>query len=214
MGLLRRETADLLLRADFGKIVELSLNNKRVFRRLISLSYDKEDILSWRAIEAIGRAVGSLAGRDPVAARNIVHRLLWSVSDESGGIGWSAPEMLAEIVIHSNGVYNDLPPIILSFHEEEPFLKGVLWAMGRLADTGAAYVDGASELTMKSLGHSDPAVRGLALWAATKLKVHDIRERARGMLNDKERFKFYEGRELLDMTVGDMAEICTGHTKS
>lgn len=207
MASLKKEIKDALLSADFEKVIQIAVNNKKAFRRLISLSYDKEDLLCWRAIEAVGMAVGAVAQKDPSAARNIVHRLLWSVSDESGGIGWSTPEMLGEIVINSHGVFADLQPIILSFHEEEPFLRGVLLAMGRMADAGIEPVDGAAELAAKCLDHRDPAVRGIAVWTISRFKIPHIRHRIRDMFNDNCLFKFYENHELKEISVGEMAKV-------
>lgn len=206
MASLKKEIKDALLKADFEKVMQLSVNDKKAFRRLISFSYDKEDLLCWRAVEAIGKAIGAVAENDPLTARNIVHRLLWSASDESGGIGWSTPEMLAEIVINSHGFFDDLPPIIFSFHGEEPFLKGVLRAMGRMADAGMEPADGAAELAAKCLDHKDPSVRGIAVWAVSKLKVPDVRHKIKGMSGDNGRFKFYESPELVEMSVGEMAK--------
>lgn len=214
MGSLKREIIEALLMSDFGQIVKLSHNKKKVFRTLISLSYDKEDILSWRAIEAMGKAVCALAESDPSAARNIVQRLLWSIRDESGGIGWGAPEMLGEVVRSSPKVFADLPPVIFSFHDEEPFLKGILWAMGRIVDVIDCPVEGAKELAVKCLDHKDPSVRGTAVWAASRLGVDGIDAKVETLLKDEGKFKFYEGNELRDMTVGDMADRLTGHIKS
>jgi hypothetical protein len=202
---LRDEIKDALERADFEKVAELALRDKKVFRILISLSYDKQETLCWRAIEAMGRAAGAVGERDPSTVRNIIQRLIWSVSEESGGIGWSAPEMLGEIVVNSPGISADIPPIILSFHEEESFLKGVLWAMGRIADAGLAPVDGSAELALKSLDHKDPAVRGLSLYLVSALKIQNERNKMSDMAHDTGTFKIYENHELVETTVGNIA---------
>lgn len=205
MASLRDDIKDALERADFEKVAQLALRDKKAFRILISLSYDKEETLCWRAIEAMGRAAGAVGERDPATVRNIIQRLIWSMSEESGGIGWSAPEMLGEIVVNSPGICADIPPIILSFHEEESFLKGVLWAMGRIADAGLAPVDGSAELALTSLDHKDPAVRGLSLYLASGLKIEKVREMMSVMAYDKGTFKIYENHELVETTVGDIA---------
>ena len=87
--LLKEEIRDALFEGDFAKVVQRALENKKVFSILISFTYDKESILCWRAIEAMGKAAGAVAERDPSTVRNIVQRLLWSMGEESGGIGWS-----------------------------------------------------------------------------------------------------------------------------
>lgn len=203
---LKRQIKDALLGADFETITDLALKNNTIFRILISLAYDKEKLICWRAIEAMGKAAGAVAEKDPAAARNIVQRLLWSIRDESGGIGWGAPEMLGEIVRNSPKAFSDLSPVIFSFHDEEPFLKGILWAMGRTADAITDPVEGVFELAVECLNHKDPAVRGVAAWAAAKLNRKESAGKIKALMSDEGRFKFYENLELREMTVGEMAQ--------
>lgn len=203
---MKEEIKDALKSADFEKIAQLALAHRKVFRILISLTYDKEDLLCWRAIEAMGKAAGAVSGKDPQAVRNIVQRLIWSLSEESGGIGWSAPEMLGEIVISNPQACSDIPPIILSFHEEESFLKGVLWAMGRIAGSGMSSVEGAYEVALRSLEDKDPSVRGLALYALLKGRISQAVEKVREMVDDEGRFRIYEDGELREVVVGDVAK--------
>ncbi|MGD1076473.1 MAG: DVU0298 family protein [Thermodesulfovibrionales bacterium] len=205
MDSLREEIKDALYAVDFEKIARCALENKKVFSILISLTYDKEDLLCWRAIEAVGRAAGVVAKRDLPVVRNIVQRLLWSVREESGGIGWSAPEMLGEIVRNSPEAFSDIPPLIFSFHEEEMFLKGVLWAMGRLADAGINPVAGTAELAAQYLDHEDPLVRSLALLTISRMNVPKVQDKIKALTGDKARLRMYEDSELRENTVGNIA---------
>ncbi|HAM49751.1 MAG TPA: hypothetical protein DCP92_03310 [Nitrospiraceae bacterium] len=205
MAALREEIKDALLAMDFKKVVHRAMGNKKAFSVLISLTYDKEDLLCWRAIEAMGKAAGAVTNKDPLVVRNVVQRLLWSIREESGGIGWSAPEMLGEIVRNSPEAFADIPPLIFSFHEEEMFLKGVLWAMGRIADAGISPVTGATELAVRYLNHEDPLVRSLALLAISRMNISEVQDKIKGMIADRARVKMYEDSKLKETTVGDIA---------
>ena len=202
---LKKEVKEALLEGDFDHILDLAGRNKRVFGVLISMAYDKESLTTWRAIEVMGQAVGVLAERDPGMARDIIHRLLWSVTEESGAIGWSAPEMLAEIVIHGRGRFDDLPPIILSLQEEPPFVRGVVWAVGRLAEAGLAPTPGAAGLITACLGHEDPQVRGLAVWSAGELGLTGALPLIRDLKGDDFLFTLYDRHELTSVRIGAMA---------
>ncbi len=202
---LKKEVREALLEGDFDHILDLAGRNKRVFSILISMAYDKESLAAWRAIKVMGLAVGALAERDPGMARDIIHRLLWSVTEESGAIGWSTPEMLAEIVIHGHGRFDDLPPIILSLQEEPPFVRGVVWAAGRLAEAGLSPAPGAAGLVTACLGHEDPQVRGLAVWAAGGLGLTAALPQIQGLTGDDYRFSLYDGHELSSIRIGTMA---------
>ncbi|MEK7331762.1 MAG: DVU0298 family protein, partial [Nitrospirota bacterium] len=88
----------LLTEKRFDELIRLSYPESRILSTLISLTYDKKSLMSWRAIEAVGLASKEIARTRPELVRNTVGRLLWMIRDESGGIGWSSPEMLGEIV--------------------------------------------------------------------------------------------------------------------
>jgi hypothetical protein len=208
---LKKEIEGALREGDLERVAHYALFDKKVFRILISLAYDKEDLLCWRSIEAMGRAAEAVAKDDPLTVRGIVQRLMWSIREESGGIGWSAPEMLGEIVVRSPAAFADIVPIILSFHEEESFLRGVLWAMGRMTRGGNIEVDGAYEIAGEALAHEDPFVRGLALYAIPTTRIGEAAGRIAAMTGDEGRFTFYEDHELVEMRVGEMARKVLNH---
>ncbi len=192
--------------ANFEGIASLALQEKRVFSILISLSYEKTELICWRAIEAMGKAAGALTKKDPNFVRTIVQRLLWSLSEESGGVGWSAPDMLGEIVINVPDEFSDIPPIILSFKDEESFLPGVLWAMGRMASSGKIKLDLplCRDIIINALNNQSPTIRGLSLWAASALKMKDLSDKVLPLLTDNNKFLFYEDHELKEISVKDM----------
>ncbi len=207
MPSLKEEVKKALDATDFAWIERLARENKKVFSILISLTYDKEDLICWRAIEAMGKAAGAVAGEAPVAVRNVVQRLIWSVSEESGGIGWSAPEMLGEIVINSPQAFEDIPPVLLSFHEEESFLKGVLWALGRMARSGIERTRGSFEVAVRALEHKDSSVRGLGLYALAGSITDEVKARVKEMIRDGGRCVIYRDGQLVETKVGDIARM-------
>ena len=128
----KKEVISLLEQKKYEEILKVSASVHKIINILISLSYDKKQYIAWRAIEAIGLVSKELAESDAETVRNIVGRLLWMIRDESGGIGWSVPETLGEIVRHNPQLCADIAPIIASFHEEKMLTAGVLWAVGRI----------------------------------------------------------------------------------
>ena len=96
-------------------------------------------MIAWRAIEAFGAAGAQIADRDPEFVRGHLRRLLWLLSDESGGIGWRAPELLGEALYRRPGQFAEFMPILASLLDMEPedaarFRAGWLWAVGRVAE--------------------------------------------------------------------------------
>lgn len=119
--------------------------------------------------------------------------------------------MLGEIVINSPQACADIPPILLSFHEEESFLKGVLWALGRITDAGINGIESSFEVVTRALDHKDPLVRGLALHAVPKFRIDEVAERVRGMVGDEGRCRIYKNHELVAKKVGDIAKMVLGN---
>jgi hypothetical protein len=204
---LKNELKQALLGGNYGRVAELARKDKRTFGKLISLAYNKDELICWRAIEAIGPAAAAVSRENRAAVRNVVQRLLWSAREESGGMGWSAAELLAEIVIAAPKAFPDIPPIIVSLHsedEEKVFLKGVLWAIGRMGEADIIGVAGSDKVIRDSLRHDDPEVRGMAVWAATRAGV-DTTEIVGGLTGDENELTIYEDGELVRRTVGDLA---------
>lgn len=128
-----------LLDANFKPILELARRRKRVLSLLTGLTYDKDPIVSRQAIRASGLSARVIAETDPEYVRNYLLRLFWLVNDESGGVGWRAPELIGEI-LHHCPEFGQFFPMLISLldleSEDAPrFRAGTLWAIGRVAQT-------------------------------------------------------------------------------
>ena len=115
----KSELKELLQSYRLDSIVEASIKDRSIIRMLISLVYDKEDVQSWRAIEAIGLASGEIARKNPDVIRNLSQRLLWMLREESGNGPGSAPEILGEIVRQAPDTFADIGQVVTSFHDEK-----------------------------------------------------------------------------------------------
>lgn len=148
---------------DYQKIAEMVETNHSLVSKLISLSYDKDDLIAWRAIQSFKEISIRLTPIDQNFMRNTIRRLLWSMSDESGGIGWSACEILGMIISANVKEYSDVIPLLWSFREEEMFKSGVMWAIYHIAliDRDALYF--VCEELLQFLTDKNPYVRVYSL---------------------------------------------------
>ncbi len=103
--------------------------------------------LRWRAVSCMGHGVARLAGEDMEAARVVMRRFLWSLNDESGGIGWGAPESMAEAMCLHERLAQEYVHMLVSYMREDgeelcqdgnylehPLLqRGLLWGIARLS---------------------------------------------------------------------------------
>jgi hypothetical protein len=139
---LKHKVEQLLRAPDFAEQLSAwdQFPARQVVNPLFSFLCSADDQLKLRAVRALGQVVGRLAGEDLESARVVLRRLIWNLNDESGGIGWGAPEAIGEILAGHEGLAREYTHILLSFIREDgnflelPLLqRGVLWGLARLA---------------------------------------------------------------------------------
>jgi hypothetical protein len=142
-------------------VSQIVIEDPKKLSVLVRLAYNKETLVGWRAILAIGIAADVLVRQHCEFLRETCRKLLWSLSDESGGIGWSAPEILGEIVRADPKRFMDIIPLIASVYEieEDIFRPGVLYALGRIAEKNPELVASYQKIIILSLTDKEPMVR-------------------------------------------------------
>jgi hypothetical protein len=144
----KNEILVLLGRPDLAAILDItaSLSPRDLIATLFSALCHREELVRWHAVSVFGTAVGRMAGKDLESARVVMRRFLWSLNDESGGIGWGAPEAMAEIMFVSRPLAEEYLHMLISYMREDgpeafqdgnfielPMLqRGLLWGVGRL----------------------------------------------------------------------------------
>jgi len=166
----REEIIGLLEGSGAAALSGLARKDPGLFRTLVSLSYDKGTVLSWRAIEAVGILAGELSRTDPDKVRSLAQRLLWMLREESGNNPWSVPDMLGEMVRNVPDQLADLVPIIASFHDEEILRCGVLRALVRIGEVRPDLVMDQKPLIREYLTHPDCVARAYAIMLAGIVK--------------------------------------------
>ncbi|MGD0282426.1 MAG: DVU0298 family protein [Dissulfurispiraceae bacterium] len=208
-GMTKERVRDLLELRACDEVAAMARQNKGVIRWLISFTYDKQDVISWRAIEAIGVISRTFSKEMMEALRDTIRRLLWSMGEESGGIGWSAAEMLGEIVSGDPDAFNDIIPIIWSFKEEEMFRAGIVWAMGRIAMLRPELVSFVLEDLPEMMEDRNPVVRGYTVrlmgLLPEALSTGSGRQQISKLLDDTSPVPVYNEGELLTRTVAEIA---------
>jgi HEAT repeat protein len=200
----------LLELGQFDSIAQVAIDKRRVLPLLVSLTFDSDPRIGWRAIEALGVAAQRVAQDDPDFVREQLRRLYWLISEESGGICWHAPEAMAEIVRHEPELFADYLSIavhlITSIEEEdlEHFRAGALWAIGRLGPLVGDHIEGVHNAVSAALGDPDPQVRGTAAWCLGRVgRASDLEGRS-DLLADDGAVAHYETGSLEQTSVGEL----------
>lgn len=178
---LKKAIKEALQKRDLNRVAELGLENPRTISVLFNLSYDKDSLITWRAIEAMGEVVRAIAQRSKEEAREIMKRLLWSITEESGGLGWSSIEMIAEVIVRSPKVFSDVALLIPEYFDEPIFRESVLYALWRIGVEHPELLewDAVENVVREALQSGDTTLQGLALLilrdCSDALKLKDFR---------------------------------------
>lgn len=89
---------------------------------------------------AMGEIVSKIAENDMNYARDIMRRLLWSLNEESGWIGWGSAEAMAEIMARNKELAQEYYKFLISYISEgdnyllfEKLRKEVILGLKRLS---------------------------------------------------------------------------------
>ena len=208
---MKRMLRQLLAEGRIEAVARLAEERAGVLGALVPLTYEADEELAWRAVEAMGATAARVAERNPAAALEHLRRLLWLLSEESGGICWRAPESMAEIVRRQPEAFADYIPIIVhllvELAEEDlaHFRPGVLWAIGRLGPLASDEVAAVLPAVRTALAHPDPQVRGMAVWALVECGQSDVVTAIEPLSLDSGPVDLFEQGRLVRTTVGALA---------
>ena len=221
---LKTRVMELLAGGDLAYLLaQLRLLPARdVVHALFSAICRSEEPLRWHAVQAMGESVARLADVDLEGARIVMRRLLWSLNEESGGIGWGAPEALAEIIGSHRALTDEYVHMLISYlREDGPELfqegnylehavlqRGLLWGIGRLAMTRPELLRGrgvAADL-LPYLRADDHAVRGLAARALGLLRAKEAAAAIASLVGDTAWLSLYEEGIMRRVTVGELGQ--------
>ncbi len=189
-----------------------SLPGRRVVNPLFSFLLHSDEEIRWRSAIAMGVVVERIAQTDMEGARVVMRRLMWSLNEESGGIGWGAPESMAEILARQDTLAEEFGPVFLSYMDErgnfleyEVLQRGLMWGLAGLAKARPDLVKPAAAELGRYLRSADATVRGLAAWCAGLLRAGGLRSELTELVDDGSELRFFLVDRIVDRKVKDLA---------
>lgn len=158
---------------------------QRLVSPLFTSLYALEDLVRWHGVTAFGHVVPRLAQEDMNAARVVLRRFMWNLTDESGGIGWGSPEAMGEILANHDGLAREYSKILISYIvikkgpdnylEFFPLRKGAYWGIARLSQAQSDLARQATDNLIEALSiEKSPLALGLICLALGYLSIaHD-----------------------------------------
>ena len=191
---------------NYAAIVSAAAKSKRVLSLLLSLTFDADDLMGWRAVKALGLCSAQIAETDAEFVRNILRRLMWSLNDESGSIGWRAPQAMGAIIAQRPRQFAEFIPVVVSLFEldETHFYPGVLWAIGHIAQR-----DADSRFAAQVLPHVSDAsaqARGMAARCLGQLRATESIPLLKPLLADEAPLTVFIHDQLHECTVSNLAQ--------
>ncbi|MFW5908043.1 MAG: DVU0298 family protein [Desulfosalsimonas sp.] len=211
---LKKDVHRLLSDSDRQRVLETVFSHRprRIINALIARFYDEDALIRWRAIAAAGVVVSGLAREDRESARVVMRRFMWMLNDESGGIGWGAPEAMGETTVLSPAMAEEYGEILCSFvYPDRNFLehpglqRGLLWGLGRLAQARPQRVQEALPHILSFTESGDAVHRGHAAWAAGNIKDPGALENLEHLFSDHGEIDFFENWYIRRVRVAELA---------
>jgi hypothetical protein len=211
---LKKKALALLTREDWPASLEdlRSLPGSQVVNPLMSFLLHRDEDVRWRSVIAIAEVVTHLAEENIERARVVMRRFMWSLNDESGGIGWGAPESMAETMARHDGLAREYASVFISylnpqgnFLEYELLQRGLLWGVVRLALVNPGLFSGAAQYLGPYLESRDATARGLAAWAAGLLGSEEHSDKLTALLSDDAELRVYTDSGFRVHRVGSLA---------
>jgi hypothetical protein len=212
----KRRISKLLESSDIETVIhELrQLPASRVINPLVGALCSSNETARWHAVTALGPIVSDLADHDMEAARIIMRRFMWSLNDESGGIGWGAPEAMGEIMAGHDRLAAEYGHMLVAYMREDGFYlelpqlqQGLMWGLSRFAMVKPDLLKAKNVIIylLPYLNSPDSTVRGLAAWALGLLHAGEAVASLEKLVNDSSPVKIFLNRTFVADTVGGLA---------
>ena len=186
----------------------------KVINPLIGALCSNNQTVRWHAITALGPVMSDLADKDMEAARIVMRRFMWSLNDESGGIGWGAPEAMGEIMALHDKLAEEYGHMLVAYMREDGFYlelpqlqQGLMWGLARFAmvNPDLLKANNVVNYLLPYLDSNDPAVRGQAAWALGLLQAREATKSLEKLVHDPARVTIFLNRNFVSETVGSLA---------
>ncbi len=220
---LKKQVFNILLQPDLDQVLADigNLPSKETVNALFSAVCQLDERLRWHGISAMGLMVARLADEDMEEARIMMRRLLWSLNDESGGIGWGAPESMGEIMHNHEGLSQEYAHMLISYTrpdgpeleqdgnylELEVLQRGLLWGLSRMCASRKNLLleKGLAGDIPPYLNSADNVVRAMAARLCGQLMIKSVAGEIGQLLEDATPVSLYDEGKVSVLTVGELA---------
>lgn len=199
-----------------GSLEELAVwaaEDPQVLRPLIGLVFDPDELICWRTIHVLGLIAPRVFADKPERIRLIIRQQFWHMNDESGNIGWYAPQVIGEMVANVPTLVNEYAHRLPAFFVEEPFEKGAYWAVARISEQSPVVFRPFIPNLIKGCADEDPDIRYHSLTALNRVDPTTVEDAARRLADDDAEVRLYDRdrKDFSKATIADLAADILGN---
>ena len=213
------------LKKKIGEILHLSLQDtamemlaqipdKQLTGHLFACFYNKDELIKFRSIAAMGKLAVRIEQENIERARIILRRIMWNLNDESGGIGWGSPEAMGEILCQSPQLAMEFKSILFSYLipggnyiEHEMLQRGVLWGIGTYLKSNPQDLNReTTELLLQHLLSLDFVKKAYAMRTLINAKYFDKHPISENIIIDKHEVNMFKNWHFVATSVSDLAK--------
>ncbi len=189
-------------------------DSKSLVNHLFTALCSTNELQKWNSVLSFGYLLNRIAGEKIEDARIIMRRFLWSLNDESGGIGWGAPEAMAECMSCNDILFKEYSHMLISYMREDgpellqdgnyleyPYLqRGLLWGIARLFFSRKKEMQSYNlqEDILPYLDSEDAIVRGMALFTCAQAEIRVPEKRLESIIEQPCDFSIYWNDRIQD----------------
>lgn len=187
----KEELRIILQKRDSNSLLNWTAKTRNPLRTLTSFQFDNDPLICMRAVEALGK-VAMFYADNPEILRSMIRRFFWMMNDESGNVGWYAPEAIGETLRNVPQLIAEYAHMLPPFLIEEPFEKGTRIAIARIAEIDRSPFDpSTSRKLIQTLADPDPTIRGSSIIALKALKAEEAEKHLFKLENDSATLELY-----------------------
>ena len=212
----KQKVGNILLENDKNIALQklAQIPDEQLAGHLFSYFYNKNELVKFRSITAMGLLGARMAEQNMEKARIVLRRIMWNLNDESGGIGWGSPEAMGEILSLSPELAPEFKSILFSYLdpagnyiEHEMLQRGVLWGIGTYLETHPKDLNEKTKAMLYCYLHSKDSVkRAYAARALSNTKNFSLVPEH--IFTDNSLVDFFNGWDFCVIRVSDLAGDC------
>jgi len=196
----------------------IDIHRAKLTNGLFTAAYNQSPIVKWHAVSGFGLLTSKLWYEEPEKIRILMRRCIWMLTEESGGIPWSVPEIMGEIIAVNKDLADSYSDILFSYINEiedgpenylehTPIRKGVYWGLMRLSGAFPGKIKGNSEILMQRIRNENaPEIMALICLIAGHGNITQAKDYIKTLTTNDRIVELYINEKLFKATLGEIAD--------